>query len=79
METMIILIVAVAALCCMGTNLVMVCLLLYRKGERTMQEPEKTREELERERKELEAQRKELEGIQNMMAYTGFKWRENKE
>ena len=72
MENLILLVVAMAALCCMATNTVMIFKLLYQKQSQTKQEPEKTSEEKERERIALETYRKEMEGLQNMMSYTGF-------
>ena len=76
METMILLIVAVGALCCMATNMVMIFKLLYEKpAEPVNVKEEKSPEEQERERMALEVQRLELEGLQNMMSHTGFAWR----
>lgn len=76
METLILAIVALGALCCMASNMVMVFMLIWKKQEHTVSsEPEKTPEEKERERLALEAQRMELEGLQNMMAHTGFSWK----
>lgn len=72
MENLILLVVAMAALCCMATNTVMIFKLLYQKQTQTKQEPEKTPEEQERERIALETYRMEMEGLQNMMSYTGF-------
>lgn len=72
MENLILLIVAMAALCCMATNTAMIVKLLYRTQEPVQREPEKTEEEKERERLALEQYRLETEGLQNMMAYTGF-------
>lgn len=72
MENLILLVIAVAALCCMATNTVMIFKLLYQKQEATPKAPEKTPEEKERERLALEQYRLETEGLQNMMAYTGF-------
>lgn len=72
MENLILLIVAMAALCCMATNAVMIVKLLYRTQEPVQREPEKTAEEKERERLALEQYRLETEGLQNMMTYTGF-------
>ena len=75
METVIILIVALAALCCMASNLALVYAALHQKKGQEAREPEKTPDDLERERKELEAQRKELEGLQNILSHTGFAWK----
>lgn len=75
MENLILLVIALAALCCMATNTVMTFKLLYQKQKPVETEPEKTAEERERERLALEAHRLEIEGLQNMMAYTGFKKR----
>lgn len=75
METMILLIVALAALCCMASNLALVYAALHQKKGQEAREVEKTKEELERERKELEAQRKDLEGKLNIFSYTGFPWK----
>lgn len=75
MENLILLVIALAALCCMATNTVMTFKLLYQKQKPVETEPEKTAEERERERLALEAYRLETEGLQNMMAYTGFKKR----
>ena len=76
METLILLIVAVGALCCMATNIVMIFKLLYEKpAEPVIEKDERSPEERERERLALEAQRLELEGLQNMMSHTGFAWR----
>lgn len=72
MENLILLVLAMAALCCMATNTVMIFKLLYQKQEQTKQEPEKSPEERERERIALETYRAEMEGLQNMMSYTGF-------
>ena len=72
MENLILLIVAMAALCCMATNTVMIVKLLHQKQEPVKPEPEKSPEERERERLALEQYRLETEGLQNMMAYTGF-------
>lgn len=72
MENLILLIVAMAALCCMATNTVMIFKLLHQKQEPAKAEPEKNPEEKERERLALERYRLETEGVQNMMAYTGF-------
>lgn len=72
MENLILLVIAMAALCCMATNTVMIFKLLYQKHPQTKQEPEKTPEEQERERNALETYRMEMEGLQNMMSYTGF-------
>lgn len=74
METTVLLIVAVAALCCMATNMVMVFKLLHH-NETVSREPEKTPEEKERDRLAMEQYRLEMEGLQNMMAHTGFAWR----
>lgn len=76
MENMILLIVAIGALCCMATNTVMIFKLLYTKpAEPVVVQEEKTPEERERERLALEAQRLELEGLQSVMSHTGFAWR----
>ena len=72
MENLILLVVVLAALCCVTTHTVMIFKLLYTKRERTNREPEKTPEEKERERIALETYRSEMEGLQNMMSYTGF-------
>lgn len=72
MENLILLIIAMAALCCMATNTVMIFKLLNQKKEPAARELEKTPEEKERERLALEQYRLETEGLQNMMAYTGF-------
>ena len=72
MENLILLIIAMAALCCMATNTVMIFKLMNQKQEPAAREPEKTPEEKERERLALEQYRLETEGLQNMMAYTGF-------
>lgn len=74
METMILLIVAMAALCCMAANTAMIFKLLHH-SETASREPEKTPEEKERERLALERDRLEMEGLQNMMNYTGFGWK----
>lgn len=74
METMILLVVAIAALCCMATNTAMIFKMLHR-GENAAREPEKTPEEKERERLALEQYRLEMEGLQNMMNFTGFGWK----
>lgn len=71
METTVLLIVAVAALCCMATNMVMVFKLLHH-NETVSREPEKTPEEKERDRLEVERYRLEMEGLQEIMNYTGF-------
>ena len=76
METLILLIVAIGALCCMATNIVMIFKLLYTKpAEPVNVKEEKSPEEQERERMALEVQRLELEGVQNIMSHTGFAWR----
>lgn len=76
METLILLIVAVGALCCMATNMVMIFKLLYTKpAEPVIEKDERSPEERERERLALEAQRLELEGVQSIMSHTGFAWR----
>lgn len=72
MENVILLVTAMAALCCMATNTIVIVKLLYRTQEPVQREPEKTAEEKERERLALEQYRLETEGLQNMMAYTGF-------
>ena len=74
MQNVIMVCLAVAAMSCMVTNTIMVFKLLY-KQEPTYKEPEKTAEERERERIAMETYRAEMEGIQNMMAYTGFNWK----
>lgn len=75
METLILCAVALAAMCCMASNLALVYAALHQKKEQKPQEPEKTQADLERERQELEAQRKELEGLQNILCHTGFAWK----
>ena len=75
METVILLAIAASTLCCMATNTVMTFKLLYQKRETPAKEPEKTAEEKERERNALEAHLAEMEGLQNIMAYTGFNWK----
>ena len=76
METLILLIVAIGALCCMATNIVMIFKLLYTKpAEPVIEKDERSPEERERESLALEAQRLELEGLQNMWHHTGFAWR----
>lgn len=74
MQNVIMVCVAVAAMSCMVTNTIMVFKLLY-KQEPTYKEPEKTAEEKERERLALEAEQKRIDGVQNIMAYTGFNWK----
>ena len=76
METLILLIVAIGALCCMATNIVMIFKLLYTKpAEPVVIKEERSPAEQELERLALEAHRLELEGLQNMMSHTGFAWR----
>ena len=75
MQELILLIIAIGALCCMETNTVMIFSLLRKPDKPDVEEPEKTPEEKERERLALEAQRMELEGLQNMMSHTGFPWK----
>ena len=75
MQELILLIIAIGALCCMATNTVMIFSLLRKPDKPAVEEPEKTPEEKERERLALEAQRMELEGLQNMMSHTGFPWK----
>jgi hypothetical protein len=73
---MILLIVAIGALCCMATNTVMIFKLLYTKpAEPVVVQEEKTPEERERERLALEAQRLELDGLKNILEHTGFAWK----
>lgn len=74
MQNVIMVCVAVAAMSCMVTNTIMVFKLLY-KQEPTYKEPEKTAEEKDRERLALEAEQKRIDGVQNIMAYTGFNWK----
>lgn len=76
METLIMAVVALGALCCMASNTVMIFILMCKKPDKPVNvEAEKTPEEKERERLALEAQRMELEGLQNMMSHTGFPWK----
>lgn len=76
METLILAVVALGALCCMASNTVMIFVLMWGKQDKPVNvEAEKTPEEKERERLALEAQRMELEGLQNMMSHTGFPWK----
>ena len=76
METLILAVVALGALCGMASNTVMIFVLMWKKPDKPVNvEAEKTPEEKERERLALEAQRMELEGLQNMMSHTGFPWK----
>lgn len=76
METLILAVVALGALCCMASHTVMIFILMWKKPDKPVNaEEEKTPEEKERERLALEAQRMELEGLQNMMSHTGFPWK----
>lgn len=77
METIALVLVAVAALSAAGANLVL-ALCFLPKREKKQEDPAKTMEELETERKQLEQQRLELEGIANQMAFSGFAWRDGK-
>ena len=74
MQNVIMVCLAVAAMSCMVTNTIMVFKLLY-KQEPTYKEPEKTAEERELERLALEAEQKRIDGVQQIMAYTGFNWK----
>lgn len=76
METIALLLVAVAALSVAAANLVL-ALCFVSKREKN-KEPSATKEELEAEQKRLEQQRFELEGIANQMAFSGFAWRDGK-
>lgn len=75
MEEFAMLLLALGALSALSTNMILTVKLLSQKK----QEPPATRkseEELEIERKRLEKQRLELEGRENMMAYSGFLWKD---
>ena len=74
MQNVIMVCLAVAAMSCMATNTILVFKLLY-KQESTSKAPEKTVEEKERERLALEVEQKRTEGLQQIMAYTGFGWK----
>lgn len=76
MEEMVLLIVALGALTCMTANVAMTMKILFSGKKQEPREQEKTMEELEAERKRLEQQRLELEGRENMMAYSGFLWKD---
>lgn len=71
MSEAVIMIVALAALCCMATNLVLVAAFLRKKDEKPQAE-ERTAEEIEQERKYLERLQKTQKGFEDAMAYTGF-------
>lgn len=76
METLILAVVALGALCCMASNTIMIFLMMWEKhGNQVNTEPEKTPEERERERLAMENQRLMQEGLENMMAFTGFGWK----
>lgn len=75
MQELILLIIAIGALCCMATNTVMIFSLLRKPEKPSVEEPEKTPEEKERERIAIENQRLMQEGLENMMAFTGFGWK----
>lgn len=75
MQELILLIIAIGALCCMATNTVMIFSLLRKPEKPAVEEPEKTPEEKERERIAMENQRLMQEGLENMMAFTGFGWK----
>lgn len=75
MEQLVLALVALGALCCMTTNMIMTAKLMSRGSKKT-EELQKTEQELELERQRLEQQRLELEGIENINSYTGFLWKE---
>lgn len=75
MEQFAMLLIALGALSVMVTNMVLTIKLLSQKKQEPHME-HKTEEELELERQRLEKQRLELEGRENMLAYSGFLWKD---
>lgn len=75
MEEFAMLLLALGALSVLSTNMVLTIKLLYQQKQEPPAE-RKSEEELEIERKRLEKQRLELEGRENMMAYSGFLWKD---
>lgn len=75
MEEFAMLLLALGVLSVLSTNMVLTVKLLYQKKQEPTAE-RKSEEELEIERKRLEKQRLELEGRENMMAYSGFLWKD---
>ena len=72
MLEIIILIVAMAALCCMATMTVLACMVILQKREKPAAPRELTDEEKELQKLELEQQRLQLQGLKDMFSWDGF-------